>query len=325
MNDAREPGDVVHAIGELPVVGPAVVTMGVFDGVHRGHALLMDATRRAAEAADARSVALVFEPHPDEVLRPDVPLARLAPLAENVERIAQLGIDEVLPLRFDGGVRGLSPDEFLSALAPAIELRGLVMTSESAFGRDRAGTARRMSEIGAEQGFGVTTVEPLQAGGERISSSRIRGLIASGEIEAARDLLGHAPRLVGRVVRGDGRGRELGFPTANLAFDYRPALPSLGIYLGLVSVPERGVGPDHPALVSIGVRPTFHDRGALLVEVYLLDWSGDLYGARLRLDLLGRLRDERRFDDVEALIGQMRADEAEARRRLATGSSMAGS
>jgi riboflavin kinase / FMN adenylyltransferase len=325
MNDAREPGDVVHAIGELPVVGPAVVTMGVFDGVHRGHALLMEATRSAAEAADARSVALVFDPHPDEVLRPDVPLARLAPLAENVERIAQLGIDEVLPLRFDGGVRGLSPDEFLSALAPAIELRGLVMTSESAFGRDRAGTARRMSEIGAEHGFGVTTVEPLQAGGERISSSRIRGLIASGEIEAARDLLGHAPRLVGRVVRGDGRGRELGFPTANLAFDYRPALPSLGIYLGLVSVPERGVGPDHPALVSIGVRPTFHDRGALLVEVYLLDWSGDLYGARLRLDLLGRLRDERRFDDVEALIGQMRADEAEARRRLATGSSMAGS
>jgi riboflavin kinase/FMN adenylyltransferase len=325
MSDALELGAVVHPIGQLPEVGPAVVTMGVFDGVHRGHALLIEATRSAAAATGARSVALVFDPHPDEVLRPEVPVARLAPLGENVERIARLGIDDVLPLRFDHGVRALSPDEFLAALTPAIDLRGLVMTTESAFGRDRAGTARRMSEIGAERGFAVTTVEPLEVDGQRISSSRIRALIAAGQIEAATALLGHAPTLVGRVVRGDGRGRELGFPTANLAFDYRPALPSLGIYLGLVRVPERGVGPDHAALVSIGVRPTFHDQGALLVEVYLLDWSGDLYEAQLRLELLGRLRDERRFDDVQALIGQMHADEAEARERLAAWRSMAGS
>jgi riboflavin kinase/FMN adenylyltransferase len=325
MKDALGLSGEVHPIGQLPRVGPAVITMGVFDGVHRGHALLIEATRSAAAAAGARSVALVFDPHPEEVLRPEVPVARLAPLRENIARITQLGIDDVLPLRFDHGVRALGPDEFLSALAPAIDLRGLVMTTESAFGRDRAGTVLRMREIGAEQGFLVTTVEPLEAGGQRISSSRIRALIAAGDIEAARELLGHAPTLVGRVVRGDGRGRELGFPTANLAFDYRPALPSLGIYLGLVSVPERGVGPEHAALVSIGVRPTFHDEGALLVEVYLLDWGGDLYGAERRLDLLGRLRDERRFDDVKALVGQMRADEAEARERLAAWRSMAGS
>ncbi len=123
--------------------------------------------------------------------------------------------------------------------------------------------------------------------------------------------------LRGRVVHGDRRGRELGFPTANLEFDYRPALPALGIYLGRVSVPERAVGPDHPALVSVGVRPTFHDDGRVMVEVYLLDWDGDLYDATLDVEIDARLREERRFDSVEALVAQMRADEADARERLA--------
>ena len=118
------------------------------------------------------------------------------------------------------------------------------------------------------------------------------------------------------MVRGDRRGRELGFPTANLAFDYTPALPALGIYLGRVSVPDRGVGPEHPALVSIGVRPTFHDDGRILVEVYLLDWDGDLYDATLSVELEDRLREERRFASVDALVTQMRADEVEARRRI---------
>jgi riboflavin kinase/FMN adenylyltransferase len=136
-------------------------------------------------------------------------------------------------------------------------------------------------------------------------------------VEAATELLGAPPVLRGTVVAGDRRGRELGFPTANLAFEYHPQLPRLGIYLGAVSVPERGVGPGHPALVSVGVRPTFHDDGQVLVEVYLLDWDGDLYGAELSVELRARLRDERRFESVEALVTQMRADEAEARRRLA--------
>ncbi len=129
-------------------------------------------------------------------------------------------------------------------------------------------------------------------------------------------LLGSPPLLRGTVVEGDHRGRELGFPTANLAFDYTPALPALGIYLGHVAVPERSVGPRHPALVSVGVRPTFHDDGRVLVEVYLLDWDGDLYDATLTVELAQRLREERRFASVEALVEQMRADEADARRLL---------
>jgi riboflavin kinase/FMN adenylyltransferase len=173
-----------------------------------------------------------------------------------------------------------------------------------------------VGEIGRERGFDAIGVEPMRVGGDPVSSSRIRAALAAGEVEEARDLLGAAPLLRGTVVHGDRRGRGLGFPTANLAFDYTPALPALGIYLGRVSVPERAVGPDHPALVSVGVRPTFHDDGRVLVEVYLLDWDGDLYDATLSVELDARLREERRFASVDELVAQMRADEDEARTRL---------
>jgi riboflavin kinase/FMN adenylyltransferase len=198
-----------------------------------------------------------------------------------------------------------------------MELRGITMTPDSAFGRSRAGTLERVAEIGAMNGWDCIAVDPLLVGGEAVSSSRIRRALHEGMVGLAADLIGGAPLLRGTVIHGNERGRELGFPTANLAFDYPAALPALGIYIGRVHVPERGVGPGHPALVSVGVRPTFHDDGHILVEVYLLDWDGDLYDATLDLELDARLREERRFDGVDALVMQMRADEADARRRLA--------
>jgi riboflavin kinase/FMN adenylyltransferase len=293
--------------------------MGVFDGVHRGHVAMLEATRRAATERGAASAALVFDPPPDEVLRPGTRVPRLAPLHTVLERIRDdLTLDRAIPLRFDDALRALPAEEFLASLAPEIELRGLVMSPESAFGRGRGGTVERMRDFGAERGFEVITVEPVPAGGEPISSTRLRALLAEGDV-AGVTAMGYAPRLEGMVVEGDRRGRELGFPTANLRFDYVPAMPRLGIYLGHVAVPQRGVGPRHPALVSVGVRPTFHAEGATLVEAYLLDYDGDLYGARLSVDLLARLRDERRFEDVDALIRQMRADEAEARERFGIG------
>jgi riboflavin kinase/FMN adenylyltransferase len=175
-----------------------------------------------------------------------------------------------------------------------------------------------MRELGTERGFEVVTVEPVLEAGEVVSSTRIRLAIAAGEVGLARTL-GYPPRLEGTVVVGDLRGRSLGFPTANLAFDYAPAMPALGIYVGQVAVPERGVGPGHPALVSVGVRPTFHDDGRVLVEVHLLDFDGDLYGARLQVDLLERLREERRFEDAAALVTQMKLDDAAARSYLGIG------
>ena len=303
-------------MGELPAIGPAVVTLGAFDGVHRGHRHVIAATVDAARQRDATSVALVFTPHPDEVVRPGAVVERLLPPSVTLERLAASGLDHAIEIRFDDELRTLEPEEFLAALAPAIELRAITMTPESAFGRRRAGTLARVAEIGAIEGFDAVAVEPLQIEGEAVSSSRIRAALGDGDLETATALLGSTPLLRGTVIHGDQRGRELGFPTANLAFDYRPALPALGIYLGRVGVPERGVGPDHPALVSVGVRPTFHDDGRILVEVYLLDWDGDLYDASLDVELDARLREERRFDSVEALVSQMRADEAEARIRI---------
>ena len=305
------------SLGEVPDIGPAVITLGVFDGVHVGHRHLLDATARAAAARSAASVAIVFSPHPDEVVRPGTVVPRLMPPDVTERRLSEAGIDHVVTLRFDDGVRSLDPEAFLAGLRPGIDLRGVVMTPDSAFGRARRGTLDRVAEIGATEGFDAVAANPLEVEGEPVSSSRIRALLAAGELERARSLLGAAPVLRGRVVHGDRRGRELGFPTANLAFDtYTPALPALGIYLGRVDVDARGVEPGHPALVSIGVRPTFHDDGRVLVEVYLLDWDGDLYGAELTVTLESRLRGERRFEAVDDLVAQMREDEREARRLI---------
>lgn len=299
--------------GDLPRLGPAVLCLGVFDGVHLGHQAMLRTTLAEARARNVAGAALVFDPPPDEVLRPGTRVARLAPVATVLDRIERgLGLDAAIPLRFDEQLRSHTAEEFVAELEPAIVLRGLVMSPESAFGRGRAGTVDRMREIGAERGFDVITVERVVVDGEPVSSSRIRDAIAAGDV-AAVARMGYPARMEGMVVTGDRRGHQLGFPTANLEFDYLPAMPPLGIYVGLVSAEGRGVGDGHPALVSVGVRPTFHDDGRVLVEAYLLDYDGDLYGAHLAVDLLARLRDERRFAEVDALVSQMRRDEAEAR------------
>jgi len=307
---------VTYRIGDIPRIGPSVITIGVFDGVHLGHRQILAETVRVARESGARSAALVFSPHPDEVLRPDTVVERLLPPEETLARISAAGINEPLEIVFDDALRALTPEEFLAELEPSIELRGMAMGAGSAFGRGRTGTPERVAQIGALRGFHITTVEPVILDGEPISSSRTRVALRAGDLDLVRRLMGDSPLLRGVVVAGDRRGRTLGFPTANLALGYSAALPTLGIYLGRVSVAERGVGPGHPALVSVGVRPTFHDSGHVLVEAYLLDWDGDLYDATLDLELVTRLRDELRFDSADELITQMRADETEARRLI---------
>jgi riboflavin kinase/FMN adenylyltransferase len=308
--------DRALGLEEIPDIGPAALCMGVFDGVHRGHQALLQATRRAATAQSGRSsVALVFDPHPDEVVKPGTRVARLTPLAVTLRLLTDLGITDPLPIRFDADLRQLTAEDFLAALAPPITLETLVMTPDSAFGRGRGGTVERMREHGSSAGFKVAVIEPVLDQGRPISSSRLREAVAAGDLATVQSI-GRPAYLEGEVVEGDHRGRALGYPTANLAFGYVPAMPPRGIYTGRVAIPERGVGPGHPAMVSIGVRPTFHDDGRLLVEVHLLDYDGDLYGATLQLELYDRLREERRFASAEELVTQMRRDEAQARRLL---------
>jgi riboflavin kinase/FMN adenylyltransferase len=295
-------------------IGPVALALGVFDGVHRGHRALLSAVREAAAARGARPVALIFDPPPIEVIRPGQHVERLAPLSENLGRIREAGVRPI-PLLFDASVRELPPEAFLEALTPGLRTAAIVMTPDTAFGRDRSGTPSFLIEIGASRGFEVVLVDPELDDGP-ISSSRIRRVLADGDIPSATQLLGRRPSLSGEVVRGDGRGQGLGYPTANLAFQYRPALPALGIYAGLVAgTPGAPVATG--ALISVGRRPTFHDDGDVVVEANLLDWSGELYGRRLRLELVGRLRDERRFESAAELTAQMRRDEVQARAALA--------
>jgi riboflavin kinase/FMN adenylyltransferase len=201
----------------------------------------------------------------------------------------------------------MAAEAFLAALRPAIVAVAVVMTPDTAFGKDRAGTPASLAAAGVAAGFEVVVVDPELDDGP-ISSSRIRKALAAGEIATATRLLGRRPSFTGTVVRGDGRGRELGYPTANLAFNYLPALPALGIYAGLTG--------GRPALVSVGRRPTFHDDGEVVVEAHLLDWDGDLYDQELRVELAHRIRDEQRFASAHELTDQMRQDEADARRLL---------
>jgi riboflavin kinase/FMN adenylyltransferase len=285
------------------------VTLGVFDGAHLGHRAALETAARAAAEDGVAAAAIVFDPHPRTIVQPTVAIPRLAPLDVNVARLREMHlVQHVIPLRFDHALSQLPALNFLDELAPSIHVRGVAMAPGSSFGHARDGTPEAIAAAGRR----VTIVPPVTVDGEPVSSTRIRDALAAGDVERA-IALGAPPMLRGRVVHGDQRGRELGFPTANLAFDYAPALPALGIYVGRVSVPDRGVGPGHPALVSVGVRPTFHDDGRILVEVYLLDYDGDLYGAELTTTLEERLRAELRFASVEALVAQMQDDEARAR------------
>jgi riboflavin kinase / FMN adenylyltransferase len=211
-----------YPIDRLPAVGAAALCMGVFDGVHRGHLALARATIAAAAERSASSVALVFHPHPDEVVRPGTVVPRLAPLADNLRRLQLAGIDRAIPVRFDADLRALTPKDFLAAMAPSIELRALVMTPESAFGRGRAGTPEAMRVHGRAIGFGVVLVEPLVDEHGPISSARVRAALAAGDIDTATALLGHPP-----ILEVERAAVE---PQGPLQFAYVPALPAPGRY-----------------------------------------------------------------------------------------------
>ncbi len=281
--------------------------MGVFDGVHLGHRRLLEATREAARRLRVASVALVFDPHPDQVLHPGTVVPRLAPLGENLRRIRAAGVAHAVPIRFDEGLRSMSAEEFIAGMAPRIQLRGLVMTPASAFGRGRGGTPARMRELGEAAEFEVIEVEPMVIDGQPVSSSLLRVALASGDISRLRRS-GGIPYLEGTVVHGDGRGRTLGFPTANLAFDYAALLPPYGVWVARARIVTGASALDRPAVVSIGTRPTFHSGGRVVVEAHLLDGPLDLYGTRLGVELVEFLREERTFGSPAELVTQMRQD-----------------
>ncbi len=304
-------------------IGPAVATIGFFDGVHRGHERLLVRAAELARAGSMHAVAVTFWPHPEVVLRPDAtPTPLLTTLNEKLTTFERLGLlDAVLVIPFTTALADLSPTAFLDALGAFIEPRFLVEGTDFALGSHRAGDVNVLRRLGAERGFEVETLEVPDDAGERISSTRIRALVRAGDVAGAAALLGRRYELAGEVVVGDRRGRLLGFPTANLRVDPAKALPANGVYAVRVRLPGESAAV-HPGVCNIGVRPTFGGEPKLLIEAHLLDAAMDLYGLPLAIELVARLRDERRFNGVDELKAQIGRDADDARRLLAEGAAL---
>jgi len=287
----------VIALPEVDRRPRASVAVGTFDGVHLGH-------RAVIEGAES---VLTFDPHPVSVVSPQHTPKLLTRPARKAELIAELGVQEMVVIPFDADFARRPAAEFIDqVLVAALGAQRVSVGENFRFGHKAQGDARMLA---ADERF-ATVVHPLlEVDGEIVSSSHIRGLVLVGDVAGANRMLGAPFQLCGEVVRGDERGRELGFPTANLIPDEPLACPGHGVYACLAG--------EHPAAVSIGVRPTFQTGRGELIEAYLLDFEGDLYGSCLRLDFLERLRGERRFATPEALIAQMHRDVERTRRSVA--------
>ena len=315
MNEGAGAARIARDLAELRGTGPYVVTIGRFDGVHLGHRHLIAQTVVDARAQGVRALAITFEPHPEQIFRPDAPLQRLTTPAEKAALLATSGVDAVAILPFSAEFARQTAEEFIAVLVAATELRALWIGADFALGYKRGGNATRLTELGQGRGFTVHTVERIRLHGtEMISATNIRRHIVAGNVALAAQLLGRPYALIGTVVHGAKRGRTIGYPTANL--DQAPELvvPPHGIYATTVSV--AGMVDDHAAMTSVGVRPVF-DNGERQVEAHLLDWSGDLYGRTLCLNFLEWLRPEENFPSVEALIEQMARDGVATREVIA--------
>lgn len=293
-------------------LGQAALTIGTFDGVHLGHWRLIERTAELARQQGIHAVAVSFWPHPLEVLRPEPQVELLSTLDERLDLLARAGLlDAVVVVPFTQTLADVDSDMFLDLLGSFCEPRVLVEGEDFALGKERVGDIAYLRAAGERRGFAVEVLDVRQSG-ERVSSTSVRSLVRAGNIDEATTLLGHPYSVYGEVVNGDRRGRLLGFPTANLRIDARKVLPANGVYAVRVRLPGEDKAR-HPAVANIGVRPTFGGEPRLLVEVHLLDATLDLYGLRLDVEFVARLRDERRFNGVAELIAQITADARQAR------------
>jgi len=282
-----------------------IVALGTFDGVHRGHQKVILAAVKYAKKIGAHSAAITFDPHPQEVIAPERGLRLLTLLKEREELISSLDVDSVVVSVFTRDLRKLTAEQFIQRyLVDRLGVRSVFVGYDYAFGQARTGGIGELKLLGKKYGFTVTVIPPVKIKGEAVKSARIRELISRGDFNRAISLLGHPYRITGRVVRGEGRGTRLGFPTANLQVDKRKLLPLEGVYVGYVGKQK--------CVVNIGSRPTF-SAGPLLVEVHLLGFHGNLRGRELAVDLFRRLRDEKQFSDVLSLQAQIKKDIARAR------------
>jgi riboflavin kinase/FMN adenylyltransferase len=303
--------EIITDIYSTNLPRPSVLTIGSFDGVHRGHQHLINSVISAARGRNAASVVVTLHPHPKMVLRPDSPLLLLSTLEERLSLVTQLGLDYVVVFPFTLEHSKIRARDFVKLLVDHLHVLELQCGPNFALGHKREGNIPFLQEAGREFGFVVTVVEPRRYEEGIISSTRVRELVAGGDVTAASDLLGHFPALRGIVVHGDHRGRLLGYPTANMNVPDRKLIPANGIYAVRVRLGHEWFN----GAANIGVRPQFGG-GPRLVEVYILDFDRDIYGQELEVHFVERLRDEMKFESVEALVAQMGRDVAKARSLL---------
>jgi riboflavin kinase/FMN adenylyltransferase len=287
----------------------AVVTVGTFDGVHRGHRAVIEVVVAMARARSGTAVAVTFDPHPRAVIHPDDPPVVLTSMDEKRRRLEDAGLDVLAVIPFTRQVQMLGPEAFVSTyLVEYLDAKVVVLGYDHGFGKGRSGDPETMRALGDRFGFEVSIVSPVMVGDCPVSSSRLRELVRKGKIDEAREMLGGGYPVSGSVTPGDGRGRQLGYPTANIVpDDSMKLLPPDGVYAARAFVPEH-----YAAVINLGVRPTFNGKHRML-EAHLLDFNGDLYGRRISLELVDRLRGERRFRNSEALISQIHRDGQRAR------------
>jgi riboflavin kinase/FMN adenylyltransferase len=290
-----------------------VVTIGTFDGIHLGHQALLNQLCEHARRLSRPTMLLTFEPMPREYLMPDHPPARLTSWRERWHILHGHCVDYMCVLRFDERLRNLSGKDFAELLTHQLHARLVLVGHDFRFGRHGEATGDSLTQSGKSHGFEVDVVAPILLDGVRISSSGIRAALARGDFELARSWLGRPYSMTGRVVQGNQLGRTLGYPTANLRTGRR-RVPVAGIF----AIRVHGVSATPlPGVASLGTRPTIAGGGEMLLEAHLFDFAGDLYGREIEVEFVAKLRDEERFDDLDALVAQMNADAANARRVLA--------
>jgi riboflavin kinase/FMN adenylyltransferase len=304
---------------------PIVITIGNFDGIHKGHQRLMHELQSMAQMLECKPVVVTFSPHVLAVIRPEMFVQYLTTLEEKLTLMQQFGgIADSIVIHFTPAVAAMTAEEFMDDLCTHFTIKGMVVGTDFNFGHNRMGNVAFLEHYGQKHHIQVHAISLEEAEQTRISSTRIRTLVKEGNIREANELLGHAVRVSGIVKQGDKRGRQLGFPTANLQLDPHKLLPADGVYAVSIRVQDTSRSdanatlPVYKGVTNIGIRPTFNGKEHL-VEAHLLDVDLDLYEKYLELDFIARLRGEQRFPGIEALKAQIATDVEQARQILATG------
>ncbi|HJN91335.1 MAG TPA: bifunctional riboflavin kinase/FAD synthetase, partial [Dehalococcoidia bacterium] len=289
------------------------LTIGVFDGVHRGHQALLRRVLESARRDNLAAAAVTFHPHPRRVVHPDAQISYLTSLEDRLDLLLATGLDTVAAVTFTSELAQVVAEDFVQALIEELQLTKLVIGPDFALGRQRAGDPEALQRMCDDHGIAMELIDFVQEDDAKVSSSSVRHALDLAEIDQVNTLLGRRFSLHGPVVMGAERGRTIGFPTANIAVGADLAMPAHGVYATLAHLNDQ----QYQSVTNIGVRPTIDDGEAISVECHLFDFEGDLYGRDVRIDIVGRLRGEQRFDGLDALKAQIDADCAAARDLLA--------